>query len=210
MTREVPDALLTGEPFLVSAARAMGVPYKQLRGERFRQVCREIYVAADAPDCERLRLASLRLVLPPEAVVTGLSAAWLLGLDIGRPDDLLEVTLPRGATIGHRGLLRVLQAQIPPEDIVIRGGVPVTRPLRTAFDLARRPDRVEAVVAVDAFWHEGLITPTRLLDYAEDHPGWRGVRRIRGIVDLADRGAASPMESRMRMLLIFQAGLPAP
>ena len=208
MTHPVPATLLSGQPFLVADAVAMGVSYKQLRGGRFRRVCRDVYVAADVLDSERLRLAAIRLVLPTDAVLSGLSAAWLLGLDIGRTDDLLEVTVPRGLTVGSRGLLRVRQAELPPEDIVVRAGVPVTRPLRTAFDLARRPDRVEAVVAVDAFWHKGLITSDRLLDYAAAHPGWRGVRRVPAVVALADRWVESPMESRLRMLLTLTAGLP--
>ncbi len=208
MTQPVPATLLSGQPFLVADAVAMGVSYKQLRGGRFRRVCRDVYVAADVLDSERLRLAAIRLVLPTDAVLSGLSAAWLLGLDIGRTDDLFEVTVPRGLTVGSRGLLRVRQAELPPEDIVVRAGVPVTRPLRTAFDLARRPDPVEAVVAVDAFWHKGLITPDRLLDYAAGHPGWRGVRSVPAVVALADRWVESPMESRLRMLLTLTAGLP--
>jgi hypothetical protein len=136
--RDLPPTLLSGQPFLVRDAIALGVPYGVLRGGRFRQVCRDIYVAADAQDTEQLRLATAKLVLPPGAVVTGRSAAWLLGVDIARLDDRLEVTVPRGVTIGTRGMLCPLQADIPDGDIVVRRGVPVTGPLRTAFDLARR------------------------------------------------------------------------
>jgi hypothetical protein len=113
-------------------------------------------------------------------------------------------------TAGTRSVLRPLQAEIPAEDIVVRRGVSVTTPMRTAFDLARRSDRVEAVVAVDAFWHKGTVNPARLLEYADRHPGWRGVRRIPSIVDLADRGVDSPMESRLRLLLVLDAGLHKP
>ncbi|MDX6253996.1 MAG: hypothetical protein QOJ11_330 [Frankiales bacterium] len=211
MTRyALPTDLLSGEPFLVTEAVLRGVSYRVLRGSRFRRMFRDVYVAADAPDTERLRLAAVRLILPEGAVVSGRSAAWLLGVDIARKDDLLEVTLPRGMTVGTRNVLRPLQADVPAEDIVVRRGVQLTGPMRTAFDLARRPDRVEAVVAVDAFWHNGTVSPDRLLVYAAAHPGWRGVRRIPGILDLADRGAASPMESRLRLLLVLEAGLPKP
>jgi hypothetical protein len=211
MTRyALPTDLLSGEPFLVTEAVRRGVSYKVLRGTRFRRMFRDLYVAADAPDSERLRLAAVRLILPEGAVVSGRSAAWLLGVDIARKDDLLEVTLPRGMTAGTRSVLRPLQAEIPAGDIVVRRGVQLTGPMRTAFDLARRPDRVEAVVAIDAFWHKGTVSPPRLLAYAAAHPGWRGVRRIPGILDLADPGAGSPMESRLRLLLVLDAGLPRP
>jgi very-short-patch-repair endonuclease len=208
--RDLPSLLLSGEPFLVGTAANLGVPYEVLRGGRFRQVCREVYVAADAVDTQRLRLSAVQLVVPASAVVTGRSAAWLLGVDIALLDDLIEVTLPRGMTLRGRGVLRPLQAEITAEDIVVRRGVQVTSPLRTAFDLARRPDRVEAVVAIDALWHTGKISPERLLEYAARHPGWRGVRRIQGILELADRKPDSPMESRLRMLLKLEAGLPMP
>jgi uncharacterized protein DUF559 len=44
---------------------------------------------------------------------------------------------------------------------------------------------------------------------AKRHPGARGLRRLRGALALVDRGAASPKETWLRLLLI-DAGLPTP
>ena len=50
------------------------------RGE-IRQVMRGVYVDIRVPDSQALRADSLRLVVPPEAVVRGRAAAWLHGID---------------------------------------------------------------------------------------------------------------------------------
>ncbi len=206
-----PAELLNGRPFRGDHARALGVSPDVLRGPRFRRVCREVYVAADAPDCPELRLAAIAMVLPKDAVLSGLSAAWLLGLDIAtRGDGPLEVTAPRGTVLQGRGLFVPLQAHLDASDIVRRHGVLVTSPLRTAYDLARRLTLVEAVVAVDALWHRHLVTPDQLMDYAAVHGGLRGIRQIPRVAELADPGAESPMETRLRMLVVLDVGLPRP
>lgn len=143
-------------------------------------------------------------------MVSGASAAWLHGVDVRRaPHAPLEVTLPRNAPMGPRAGLAVRRALLPDDDIVAVGGIPVTSVLRTAFDLSRRPPLVEAVVALDAFLHVALVRTDELVDYALAHPRWRGVRQIAEVVALAEPRAESPMETRLRVLLVL-AGLPRP
>jgi hypothetical protein len=67
----------------------------------------------------------------------------------------------------------------------------------------------EGVVAADLFLHARLVTIAELLTYVGEHPGVRGIARLRRVVDLAEPKAESPMESRLRMLLVL-AGLPRP
>ena len=85
----------------------------------------------------------------------------------------------------------------------------MTSPLRTAWDLSRRLDRTEAVVAVDALARRGRFPPDRLLEVRAARPGARGAARLDQLVVLADPGAESPMETRLRLLLVDH-GLPAP
>ena len=61
-------------------------------------------------------------------------------------------------------------------------GLPVTTPLRTLVDLVRLRPRIEAVVALDAMLHRGLLDPDELLAYASRHPGWRGILSVPKIV----------------------------
>lgn len=85
----------------------------------------------------------------------------------------------------------------------------VTTPARTAFDLGRQADRTAAVIAIDALLHQRVIPLAELAAIADTHVGWRGVMRFRRVLELAEPGAASPMETRLR-LIIVDAGLPRP
>lgn len=211
MRRPTPEpALLTGAPFRVADARALGVSARRLQGSLFRRICRDVYVAAHVPDSYELRLQVASLLLPDASAISGQAAAWVHGVDIrASVDDLIEVTDSRHQMPLARGVLLPREAPLWDGDIVEVNGIFVTSPLRTAFDLTRRASLTEAVVAMDAMWAAGLVDPDELLRYAAERPGWPGLRRLEHAASLADRGAGSPMESRLRMLL-RDGGLPRP
>jgi hypothetical protein len=188
----------------------MGISVRRLQSSLFRKVCRDVYVAAAVPDSFELRLQVAQLLLPDAAAISGRAAAWVHGVDIlASIHDLVEIVDSRHQMPLARGILLPRESPLEAGDIVEVNGLFVTSPLRTAFDLARRLSLTEAVVAVDALWHAGLIEPDELLWYAADHPGWPGLRRLEHAVALADVGAGSPMESRLRMAL-YEGGLPRP
>jgi hypothetical protein len=81
--------------------------------------------------------------------------------------------------------------------------------VRTAFDLARRLPLVDAVVAVDVALHNRAIELAQLRSYVAAHSRWAGVPQARRVVELAEADAQSPMETRLRLLLVL-AGLPPP
>jgi hypothetical protein len=85
----------------------------------------------------------------------------------------------------------------------------VTSPARTAFDLGRDADRVAAVVALDALLHQRVIKPDALRAIADERLGRPGVLAFRAAAALARTGAESPMETRLRLLLVA-GGLPEP
>ncbi|MBO0681874.1 MAG: hypothetical protein J2P45_01860 [Candidatus Dormibacteraeota bacterium] len=77
------------------------------------------------------------------------------------------------------------------------------------MDLGRWLPLVEAVVALDMALHARLVGLTDLRHYVEQHPrSWRGTR-LRRAIDLAEPATESPMETRLRLLLVL-AGLPRP
>jgi very-short-patch-repair endonuclease len=98
---------------------------------------------------------------------------------------------------------------LPPADLTTRCGLPLTTPLRTCFDLIRRPPLVEAVVAADAILHAGLGTQDGLQTYIEARAPAPAVRQAREVASVAEPRTESPMESRLRMVLIL-GGLPRP
>lgn len=91
----------------------------------------------------------------------------------------------------------------------------VTGRERTAWDLARRLDLVEAVVAIDALARPARpggplrFDPAALLTRRAANPGARGSRGLDRVVALAAPRAESPMETRLRLVLVL-GGLAAP
>jgi hypothetical protein len=76
------------------------------------------------------------------------------------------------------------------------------------YDVLRlAPDLTEAVVAGDCLLHAGLVDPDTISAYEMAQPRRRGVRQLRAALPLLNKLAASPPESRLR-LLCQSAGLP--
>lgn len=205
-------------PFLGSDVVRRGLlTRRQLNGRCWRRLFRDVYLHVDIAPTIDVRLASVALLLPNGAVVSGRTAAWLHGADVLRPGDRIEITLPRDTPMKPRAGIEIRRAQIPPSDIAVLHGIPVTTAMRTAFDLCRRrrPGRVsalvEAVVALDALAHLGLVNGDALVRYGESqaHRGWRGVRLVAEVARYCEPLAESPMETRLRMILVL-AGLPRP
>lgn len=205
----VPDELLAG-PFLAHEAVRMGlVTRRVLTGPSYRQLLRGVHVAAALPDSLEMRAAAAGLVLPPNAVASHATAAYLHGADVIRRDAPAEATVIPPRTVLSRPGLLVRESTLEPDDVTEACGVPLTTPLRTAVDLGCTRDLVETVVAMDALLGTALMTLHELTEYAERFRGRRNIRRVRRAIELADGRAESPMETRLRLLLVL-AGLPAP
>jgi very-short-patch-repair endonuclease len=197
-------------PFRGTAAIRDGlITASRLRSSCWRRTLPDVYVHAGLLDHPLMRARSVALMLPAGAAVSGRSAAWLYGVDVRDGDEVLEVTVPRGRAQRSHSSLRVCHALLPGTDVARVGGVPVTTPVRTAFDLARGRDEVGAVIGLDALLHAKLVSVAQVADSAAAHPGWRGVRRVGPRLTLAESATESPMETRLRLLLI-DGGLPRP
>ena len=196
------------------AVRAGLVTWGRLRGPRFVRVFPDVYCPAEAEQSLTLRsLAAYRLVEHRGGIVSGYSAAELHGASCARRDAPAEVTVPGTGVPDCPGLIVHRDTLVVDPDhaeIIRRKGVRLTSTIRTAYDLARRaPDLTEAVVAVDALAREGRFDPDLLLNMFLRHRGTRGTDRLFHVLAHAERKSGSPMESRLRMLLVL-AGLPRP
>jgi very-short-patch-repair endonuclease len=67
----------------------------------------------------------------------------------------------------------------------------------------------DAVALLDTSLHGRLVHWSRLCEWAGTHAGYRGVRRLKRALELADPAAESAMETRLRLLLVL-SGLPPP
>jgi very-short-patch-repair endonuclease len=141
-------------------------------------------------------------------VLSGYSAAEVLGASCGPRDAPPEVTVPHRGQRGRAGLV-VHRARLLPGEIEEVDGLRVTSPVRTAYDLARRCDLVERVVAVDRLANVHRFNPDLLLHFTARNRRARGNELVPYVLAYADRRAGSPMETRLRMLIV-QAGLPTP
>ena len=203
----VPAELKKG-PFTLRDAERVGLTPKQLQGSNWRRIERGLYVWAGLAEGPGLFLAAVRRRLPDDAAFSGHTAAWLHGLDLP-PCDPVEVTVPKSSGVSARAGLSLRRADLPIDDVVVRRGLRATSVVRTVADLAGRLTVVEAVVVADMALHERLVKVTELEARAAAHPRWPGTARLRRVPELAEPLAESPMETRLRLLLVL-GGLPRP
>ena len=144
----------------------------------------------------------------PEAVFSGSTAGWLHGLDLP-PVDPVQVTVPN-AHSSNRARICLRRAKLHPGDVVRLRGLPVTSALRTALDLGSRPPLVEAVVGLDMALHRRLVSLSELFSYVEANRGAKGIATLRRAIELAEPATESPMETRLRMLLVMARAAHAP
>ncbi|HEY6875035.1 MAG TPA: DUF559 domain-containing protein [Candidatus Dormibacteraeota bacterium] len=155
---------------------------------------------------ERLHVALGRV--PRAAVFSGLTAAWLHGLDV-EPCAPVEVTLPLDGGVSGRAGLRVRRTVLSAEDVTTARGLPATTVERTLAGLCAQLSLTEAVVLADAATHLELTTCEALAELAHSSAYRWGLSRFRRVVELVEPLAESPMETRLRMVMI-RSGLPRP
>lgn len=134
--------------------------------------------------------ARLWRLLPP-------ASEWI---DVTRPDRRVR----RDGIVGHRASLR-------DDEWVIEGGIPVTSPFRTIFDLAA----VVSVRDVERAWHEAevrqLTDRISLPMLLERYRGRRGTRVLRELLDSGEPVGISRNEFEEAFLALVDAyGLPRP
>ncbi|MFI5843526.1 type IV toxin-antitoxin system AbiEi family antitoxin [Catenuloplanes sp. NPDC051500] len=184
---------------------------RQLQSSAWRGLFRDVYIAADdfVPADHRMWCVAAALLLPPGAAISGASAAYLWGAGVPDRQAPVTVTVPKGRRLEARPGLHVMIGRLREQDVAQCGGLPVTSPERTAFDLGRQPDRQRAIIALDAMLHRGVVSLDRLEAFARGRASWPGVNLFTSRLAEAERLAESPMETLTR-LLITDAGLPRP
>jgi hypothetical protein len=193
-------------PFIGSEALSSGTLTRHRLRRYHEAIYPDVYVPAGADLTAAQRAYAAWLWSKRRGVVAGQSASALHGakwVDPRRPAQLLHP---------HRrpppGIITWLD-RIPPEETQLISGIKVTTPARTAFDLAGRYPLVKAVAAIDALARATRLKPTDVDTLLERHKGHRNIRRARRALKLVDRGAESPQETWLR-LLVVEAGYPPP
>lgn len=161
-------------------------------------------VAADSMHA----LAAARRRLPDGAAFSGLTAAWLHGLDVS-PAAPIEATVPPTSRVSARSGIKLRRSSLGPDDVVRLRGLPATSIARTLAEICKRFSLIEAVALVDAALHVRSVKLKDLNSWVKSHVGRHGVPSLRRVLEYAEPLAESPMESRLRMVLVM-GGLPRP
>lgn len=205
-------------PFTLRQAQAAGLSRHRIRTletqRLIRRVIKSVYVAVQVPDSIELRLRGLALVVPADVVLTDWTVCWLF-TGVLPPNEHLAV--PRLCVFrpaGHGRLRNDLCASgeraFGPDDLITLGGLRMTTPLRTAWDLGRLAHRDSAIGALDAFLRHGTFTAGELLGGVERFRRMRGVVQLRQLAPLADSRSESPGESTLRLRWLDLPSLPPP
>jgi hypothetical protein len=136
------------------------------------------------------------------------AALWGIGEERG---DRVDVSVRRRCEHRRAGVRARSRPSLPEEDIVVRDGIPVTRPARTLLDLAGElgpmPPLERAVNEADK---RDLIDPEELRGALDGFAGEPGVRPLRALLDRHTfRLSDSDLEVLFRPIAAA-AGLPPP
>ncbi len=151
---------------------------------RYVKLHRNVYARAGVELSARDRARAAWLWSGRTATLVGHSAAAQLGCTWIPADAPVELAHSRRPA--SKGIT-VRSGELADDEVCRTDGIACTTAARTAYDLGR--------------WLP--------LDTADRYPGARAIRRLRVALDLADAGAESPQETRLRLLLV-RARLPRP
>lgn len=192
-------------PFTRAEARAAGIPAAALRGPRFQKVFYDLYVASSVEVTPRIRAKAALRLCDAESYVSHFTAADLWGGCVPE-QPLTHVSVKAGRRPERRGI----QCHAAPAGAKTSTfyGMPITTPEQTFLDLSRDLSLVELVVLGDSLVGRRRTTPDQLTEAAASFRG-KGARLARRAAALVRYGVDSPMESRLRLLIVL-AGLPEP
>ncbi len=192
-------------PFTRAQATAAGITPAMLRGPRFTQLFRGVYVASGIPFHPEIRIRGALLTHPPDAFASHHSAADLYGLPV---PSTPVVHLSVFADVDRRRRDGIASHVAPPQELSCVRGIRLSAPVQLFIDLAAHLGLVDLVVLGDAMVRRKLTTTEKLVAACAAWEG-RHARAARRAAGYVRAKVDSAMESRLRMLIVL-AGLPEP
>jgi hypothetical protein len=192
-------------PFTRPQLVAAGGDVAALRTSEFVQAVTRVWVRKDAVD-ERTLIRAALLLHPDSAFASHLSAAVVLGLPA--PDrGFAHITV---AEAKHRRYRPQIKAHVTDRrKVVIEvDGIRTTDPVTTFIDCAGMLSLVDLVVLGDALVKKYPVTPAQLIKACETSTDYYAKLALIAACFVRE-GVDSPMETRLRMLIVL-AGLPEP
>lgn len=188
-------------------ARELGIPVTTLAGPGFQKLFYDAYVPAGQRVTTLVR-ARTALELVPEATrISHHTAVMLWG---GVAPDTSEVHLStscRERRSKRRGI--VCHLADPRTPSTRHRGVAISTPTQAFLELAATGvSLVDLVIAGDSLVKATRVSPSTFIAAAREWTGQRA-RLAREAARLVREGVDSPMETKLRLLIVF-AGLPEP
>lgn len=194
------------EPFIGSEALAAGTLTRYRLRSRFVALHPDVYVDPATELTATRRACAAWLWSRRRGIVAGRSASALHGA------KWVDHRAPAQLVYQHRRPptgINTWSDSLSEDEIQTIAGLRVTTPARTALDLACRYPVDRAVAAIDALARATDLKVSEVDSLGERYRGRRGIARARVALPLVDKGAESPRETWLRLLLI-RAGFPRP
>lgn len=197
--------LNTQLPFTRAAGMQAGIPARDFRGSRFRQLLRAVYVDGDVEVTPRIRALAALTLFRSSAFASHVSAARVYGVPVPAfPDEHVSVVDP-----DHRRVRDGVRCHVRPSPQVrVVAGVRVSAPVQMFVEMSSLLTLVDLVVVGDHLVRKGRASCDELIAGCVDVPGAAG-RLARRAAALVRQGVDSPMETRLRLLIVL-AGIPEP
>ncbi|MEO9324293.1 DUF559 domain-containing protein [Nocardioides sp. C4-1] len=207
MTFEPEKASLDpSRPFTSTQARAVGMNMRSVwRGESYISPVVGAWVLASAVDRSTVLRAAL-VIHPEGAYASRLTAAAVHGLPVPET-PFVHITVTRHQ---DRRFRPEIKAHVTDrrQRIVVVDGIPVTDVIETFIDCAGHLGLVDMVVLGDALVRRFGISPAVLVRACSESTDYYAKLALLA-ASFVREGVDSPMESRLRMLIVL-AGLPEP
>ena len=146
------------------------------------------------------------------AVASHQDAAAVHGIALlDRPPDHVVLTQPAGSgrLRTERAGIVIRLARLPPDQVTVVSGIPVTTVARTVVDLARCCPFRAGVVVADSALYSGKTTEAELAAVLAACARWPGIGLAREVVAFGDGRSESAFESIARVAF-RDGGLPQP
>lgn len=199
------EALDTSRPFSRQQALAAGISLSRLHSRAYVRIFNGVYVGAGILITTAVRVRAALVPFAGPAFASHSSAARVLGLPIPTlPDEHVTVSQKKD----RRGRPGIVCHVRPSAAFVTVDGIRVSAPEQAFVELASLLPLVDLVVVGDHAVRRGLTTLDKLRSFCE-RSTLPGAAHARAAVAFVRERVDSPMETRLRMLIVL-AGLPEP
>ncbi|MCL2489997.1 MAG: hypothetical protein FWF36_04630 [Propionibacteriaceae bacterium] len=198
--------------FTAAQALAAGLSRNQLRGNRYRPVCRGVYTTGNPSDL-MVRAKAALLVAGPETLLGGVTVLCMCGVWLPQKlldDTRIHVVLPVGRRGPEMAFIKAVRSPVSLQPIWL-GDVLGVHPAQAWLQVATQLSEIDLTVAADSLMRRKSTLATRGEIETELARRWgtRGVALARRALEKARAGVESPMETRLRLALVA-AGLDCP